>query len=242
MQGMTVSRTARVIAVAALLAGAQLALAAGTVTHLSGTLYVKRTDGTMRLLSERSRVIEGDELSTERSTYAQVKFDDGGQVTLRPSTRVKIDNFSFNKAEPEKDGFVMSLLKGGFRAITGLIGKRANRNAYRVSTNTATIGIRGTDFSPIDIPAPGPGDPPLPPDLKPGTYVRVHGGAIVMISGGIERMATQGQVIYAASSNLPPELIPPPPSLPRVEPPFSFSGATGSTAISAGDGPECVIQ
>jgi hypothetical protein len=242
MQGMIAFRAARVIAATGLLVCAQLALAAGTVTHLSGTLYVKRTDGTVRLLSERSRVIEGDELSTERSTYAQVKFDDGGQVTLRPSTRVKIDNFSFNKAEPEKDGFVMSLLKGGFRAITGLIGKRANRNAYRVSTNTATIGIRGTDFSPIDIPPPGPGDPPLPPDLKPGTYVRVHGGAIVMISGGIERIATQGQVVYSASSNLPPELIPPPPSLPRDNPPISFSQTADGTSINAGDSPECVIQ
>jgi hypothetical protein len=242
MQGMTASRAARVIAVTALLAGAQLALAAGTVTHLSGTLYVKRADGAVRLLSERSRVAQGDELSTERSTYAQVKFDDGGQVTLRPNTRVKLDSFAFDQAEPKKDGFVMSLLKGGFRAITGLIGKRANRNAYRVTTTTATIGIRGTDYTAIDVPAPEQHAPPVPPGLRPGSYVQVADGAIVMISGGREQVAQQGQTVYSPGPNLPPELIPPPPSLPRFAPPPSFSQTPGSASINAGDAANCVIQ
>lgn len=37
------------------------------------------------------------------------------------------------------------LLKGGFRTVSGLIGK-ANPQDYRVSTPVATIGIRGTDY------------------------------------------------------------------------------------------------
>jgi hypothetical protein len=39
----------------------------------------------------------------------------------------------------------MQLVRGGFRAVTGLIAK-SSPNAARVQTNTATIGIRGTDF------------------------------------------------------------------------------------------------
>jgi len=242
MQRMTTSRAARVIAATVFLAAAQIAQAAGTVTHLSGTLYVKRSDGTVRLLSEKSRVDQGDQLSTERATYAQVKFDDGGQVTLRPNTRVNIDSFSFEKAEPKNDGFVMSLLRGGFRAVTGLIGKRANRNAYRVSTNTATIGIRGTDYTAIDIPGPGAGGPPPPPDLRPGTYVQVADGTVALVSGGQELLVGQSETGYSPSSNLPPSLIPPPPSLPRVAPPISFSETTSSSSINAGAAPECVIQ
>jgi hypothetical protein len=242
MQGMMASRTARICAAALLLASVQLALAAGTVTHLSGTLYVKRSDGTVRLLSERSRVVEGDQLSTERATYAQVRFDDGGQVTLRPNTRVNIDRFAFDKEEPKKDGFVMSLLKGGFRAITGLIGKRANRDAYRVSTNTATIGIRGTDYVAIDVPAPEPGGPPLPPDLPAGVYVQVSDGAVAMTSGGRELVVRLAETGYAPSSNVPPSLIPSPPSLPRVDPPISFAETSSATSINAGDSAECVIQ
>jgi hypothetical protein len=37
------------------------------------------------------------------------------------------------------------LLKGGFRTVSGLIGK-ANRSDYEVTTPVATIGIRGTDY------------------------------------------------------------------------------------------------
>lgn len=171
-----------------------------------------------------------------------MKFDDGGQVTLRPSTRVKIDSFSFEKEEPKKDGFVMSLLKGGFRAITGLIGKRANRNAYRVSTSTATIGIRGTTYSAVEVRQPGPGDPALPSDLQPGVYVQVDEGVVVMTSGNVEQLIQQAETGYSASSNVPPSLIPPPPSLPRVAPPFGFSDATGTTALNEGAAAECLIQ
>jgi hypothetical protein len=42
---------------------------------------------------------------------------------------------------------VLRLLKGGFRTVTGLIGKRGNTDAYKLRAGTATIGIRGTDFS-----------------------------------------------------------------------------------------------
>jgi hypothetical protein len=39
----------------------------------------------------------------------------------------------------------MSLLKGGLRTVTGQIGK-INNNGYKLTTATATIGIRGTGF------------------------------------------------------------------------------------------------
>ena len=76
----------RVLAAAALLAPV-VALAQGTVQHLSGTLSVQRSDGAVRLLAERSEVFVGDVIATERDSYAQLRFSDGGQVTLRPSTR-----------------------------------------------------------------------------------------------------------------------------------------------------------
>lgn len=46
-------------------------------------------------------------------------------------------------ATPQRAFF--RLVKGGFRTITGLIGK-ANQEDYRVTTPTATIGIRGTEW------------------------------------------------------------------------------------------------
>ncbi|MCX7145165.1 MAG: hypothetical protein NT042_02935, partial [Sulfuritalea sp.] len=53
------------------------AATAGQITHLSGTLSAKRADGTSKLLSVKSDVLEGDTLGTESETYARIKFVDG---------------------------------------------------------------------------------------------------------------------------------------------------------------------
>lgn len=199
--------------------------AQGTVQFLSGTLSVQRPDGAVRLLSERSEIQVGDVVTTERDSYAQVKFSDGGQVTLRPQTQVRFEGYSFSEAEPKKDNFAIALLKGGMRSVTGLIGSaRRNRDAYRLSTATSTIGIRGTDFVAIVIPQGGQAG------LAPGTYVTVAQGAVGVIAGGAEQLVGVGQTGFAASLSLPPQLIPRPPALPQV--PAGADG--GSTPQSAG--------
>ena len=123
------------------------AFANGTVQQLSGTISVQKADGSTRVLARQSEVGKGDTLNTERDSYAQVKFADGGVMTLKPNTRIKIEDFVFDEKEPAKDASAMSLLKGGLRMITGLVGKRGNPDALRLGTATATIGIRGTTFT-----------------------------------------------------------------------------------------------
>src|SRR5213592_1799148 len=189
----------RALAAAALLAPL-LAFAQATVQHLSGTLSVQRPDGSVGALAERSNVFVGDVISTERDSYAQLRFTDGGQVTLRPSTQVKIDAYGYDAGRPERDNFAMQLFKGGLRSLTGLIGKRTNnRNAYRMVTSTATIGIRGTDYSAIDIPAPLPGQSLPPASPPPGVYVTVADGQIAFIAGGVEQLVGVGQVAFSSN-------------------------------------------
>jgi hypothetical protein len=209
------------------LAAPLAALAQATVQHLSGTLHVQRADGSVRLLSERSEVRVGDVISTERDSYAQLKFSDGGQITLRPSTQVKLDGYQFAEGKPQEDNFAMSLFKGGLRAVTGLVGKR--NQGYRMSTQTATVGIRGTDFVAIVIPPAGGGQ------IAPGTYVTVAEGAVGMIAGGAEQLVGVGQTGFSSTATLPATLIPPPPNLPKMSPPQTFAGTgTGGSAIGGG--------
>lgn len=217
--------------VAAALLAPLLAFAEGTIQHLSGTLSVQRTDGSVRLLSEKSQVREGDTISTERDSYAQVKFTDGGQITLRPNTQIKIQGYAFSEAEPQKDSFVFSLFKGGLRAVTGLVGKRGNRDSYRLQTATATVGIRGTDINVIDVPASPAGNAP-----PSGVYLVVAEGLAVMTSGGIEIVAAPGQVAFSSNPNEPPKIVPPPPNLPTISPPSSFGGG-GQTVTSSYNAP-----
>ncbi len=132
---------------AALTLVATTVLANGTVQQLSGTISVQKADGSTRVLARQSAVGKGDTLNTERDSYAQVKFSDGAVMTLKPNTRIKIEDFAFDETQPAKDSSTLSLLKGGLRMITGLVGKRGNQDALRLGTATATIGIRGTTFT-----------------------------------------------------------------------------------------------
>jgi hypothetical protein len=219
---------------AAALLAPLLVWAQGSVQHISGTLHVQRADGSVRLLSEKSQVLQGDVVSTERDSYAQIKLTDGGQITLRPNTQIRIEGYQFSEKEPEKDNFVFALLKGGMRAVTGLIGKRANRDAYKLRTATATVGIRGTDFNAIEVPPNAPGQP------APGVYVVVSDGLVVVTSGGQELLGAAGQTLYSSSANLPPQIVPLPPNLPPIRPPQSFS-SNNPTTINGGEGNSCAI-
>lgn len=65
-----------------------------------------------------------------------------------PEPDFRVDDYQYSgKADGEEKGF-FSLLKGGLRTITGLVG-RVNRDRYKVTTGVATIGIRGTGYNAV---------------------------------------------------------------------------------------------
>lgn len=119
--------------------------AVGTVANLSGPLLAKKSDGTAKVLAVKSPVEQGDTLISEKDTYARIRFIDNSEITLRPNSQLKIDNFSFEEDKPENDSAAFNLVKGGLRAVTGTLGKR-NKEKFGMNTPTATIGIRGTIF------------------------------------------------------------------------------------------------
>lgn len=119
--------------------------AVGTVVNLNGPLLARKADGTVKILAQKSEVHQGDTLVTEKNVYARVRFIDKSEVTLRPNSQFKIENFSFDEAKPETDNAKFNLVKGGLRAVTGALGKRS-KERVGFNTPTATIGIRGTIF------------------------------------------------------------------------------------------------
>jgi hypothetical protein len=121
--------------------------AAGKISYISGAVVAQRPDGTVMVLGQKAAVFEGDMLVTAKESYAQVLMNDGAKMTLRPDSNLKIEAFQFKKESPQTDNAVFRLLKGGFRAVTGLIGKRGNPDAYKLRAKAATLGIRGTEFT-----------------------------------------------------------------------------------------------
>lgn len=127
-------------------AGIATAEPAGQVLAVSGTLMAAKQDGRMRVLAANSAVDAGDTLQTDSTASARIRFADGGSVSLRPDSQLRIDEYRFAAGDPANDKMILALLKGGLRAITGLIGKRSRAEAYSMRAPNATIGIRGTDY------------------------------------------------------------------------------------------------
>lgn len=124
---------------------ASAAPSAGVAQFIVGDVNVRRADGGTAPLVKGKDIESGQAILTGASGRAQVRFTDGGLVSLQPNTEFKVANY-VDKADPKEDRFLVDLLRGSMRAITGLIGKR-NRENYKVTTTTATIGIRGSGFN-----------------------------------------------------------------------------------------------
>lgn len=212
------------------LAASQALADTGRVIQLVGTVSVQRGDGAIKALSVDSIVMTGDIVSTQKNSTARIRFDDGGQLSLRPETQLKIEAYSFDQATPAKDSMSYSLLKGGLRAVTGLIGKRGNADAYKAKATEATIGIRGTRFGMLSCrrepgqilseevlklcSCTGLADADRSSQGDGGLYVDVTEGAIGLTNSSGTIVLEAGESVCIANENSVPQKLP---GLPGLE-------------------------
>jgi hypothetical protein len=175
------------------------AAAEGRIMFVSGGAYIER--GTQKLpIQEEMLVQVGDTLVTEDDGRVQWRMADDSYFAIRPSSRFKIEEFS----EPSGGGggkAFYSLLKGGYRSITGLIGKK-DTAAYRVKSPVATMGVRGTDHTHVLCEADcswAPGG-----NVADGLYTRVDSGSSVLTNPDGSLDVKAGQYARTAS---PPALL-----------------------------------
>ena len=115
------------------------------IAFLKGDVYSVNAAGAKTKLKRSSKLFEGDTIETKEKSFAVIIFKDKGRVTLKEETEFKIEEHRYVADKPEENSAIFRLIKGGMRAFTGFIGKR-NKEAYKVKTPTATIGIRGTGY------------------------------------------------------------------------------------------------
>lgn len=176
---MRMLKTLLAICLCACAALAPAAPVAGVVAQLSGPMTAHGADGAVRALDLKSEVASGDTLVTAAGAFALVRMIDNSELTLRPGTSVKIDQFSFQEATPANDSAAFTLIKGGLRTVTGLLGKRS-KEKVAVQTPSATIGIRGTTFFLEYITTRG--EAAASPGLDPGLHVHVSEGGISLLN------------------------------------------------------------
>ncbi len=223
---------------------------AATVTRLDGTLTARRPDGTERLLAVGSAVRQGEVLSTSQESYARLRFRDATDITMRPRTNIRVDTFRFKTEKPEEDNFVLTMLRGGLRAITGLIGARdKSRVAYK--TLTATIGIRGTRFGAVlcqpDKETGGNDCDDIRREsgkkIADGLYLDVSEGAISVKSKGGELVIASGEFGYVRDTQAAPVMVPKPEAVPFTAPPAISTGTgTGRTLDETHSNNQCVVN
>lgn len=117
--------------------------ASAKLVSAQGEIHAVDAAGARRRVVAGGSVYPGDVVETGSSTSAVLAFRDDSRLTLGPVTRFRVDSFVFDAQNPKDGRFLVSLLRGSLRALTGLIGKANTRNVG-FTTPTATIGIRGT--------------------------------------------------------------------------------------------------
>lgn len=119
---------------------AQGATGVGTVIKAAGSAVATGNNG-KRAIRTGSPVFQSDTIKTGFSGEAHIVFSDKTKLTVGPRSTIKIASFV-----PVSGGtaskFAIRAARGTFRFITG----RSKKGAYKISTKTATIGIRGTGF------------------------------------------------------------------------------------------------
>ena len=169
-------------------APASFAASAGTVTNLSGDTRILAVDGKLRASRKGALLYQGETAVTGKEGKMEFRFSDESIVQLRPQSQFRVDEYSYGgKKDSNAKGF-FSLIKGGMRTITGLIGK-LNRPGYRVSTTTATIGIRGTEYSAL---------------LKDGLHVTVERGEISLTNRVGSFAVSEGQSAFVSDQDTAP--------------------------------------
>ena len=119
--------------------------AVGEVAAVQGVGLVQTPGQPARILSQGSALREGDRLSTASDALLLLALRDGTRLTVRPDTELVVTQYRYSQGRDD-NAMLLNLIKGGLRALTGLISKSGAPGNARIQTATATIGIRGTDF------------------------------------------------------------------------------------------------
>ncbi len=117
---------------------------AGKVVFAIGDVAALR--GSARVSLAAGAPIEaGDTIVTAAQSHAQLRFSDDALVALKPESEFRIERYNFGGRQDGTEIAVFRLVKGGFRTLTGQIGKLSG-DRYQLLTTQATIGIRGTHY------------------------------------------------------------------------------------------------
>ncbi len=208
----------------------------GWLENTRGTVQVAVGAAPAAPAAAGAAIQSGATVTTGDNSFAVLKFPDGQVVALQSNTAFRVDNYNYDEKEPAKGNIVLSMLKGGMRALTGLIATR-NNAAFKLTAPNATIGIRGTDFMLVQV-------NPLYASITSGSIGMTTAAGTTVFGAGQFAMVVSAQALpVAVSAAAVPAgtftqllAIPVPPATPAPGPGAAGSGAAGTGTGVAGTG------
>ena len=117
----------------------------GGILEQSGSVgKISRTTGETLQAELETNIVSMDEVETANGRL-KIKFIDDTQVSLTENTYMEINEYVFDP-DPNKSKMALNFVSGTARFATGGLGLVAREN-ITIQTPTASIGIRGTDFT-----------------------------------------------------------------------------------------------
>lgn len=118
---------------------------AGQATFIIGKPFLIDSTGNTQPLVRGAWVRPGDAIETPVGTHVHVRFKDGAFVSVRPGSRLRVEEYQFHPDSPKLNTVKFKLENGTARAISGAAAETA-KERFRLNTPLVAIGVRGTDF------------------------------------------------------------------------------------------------
>lgn len=160
-------------------AGAAFAAPSGYIHAISGDVTIAEA-GKSPVKAKLGDLFEqGASFTTGADGKATLKFADGQIVALAPRTQFVVTTYGYNTTSVADSNIVFSLVRGGVRFVTGLIGQ-TNTSKFALRTPTLTAGVRGTDGEVI---------------------IADNGGVLVSVSSGVVTLTSPSGTVIVNAGN-----------------------------------------
>jgi hypothetical protein len=116
----------------------------GTLTSANGTVQICDPGGVCKTAAVGDTISMGDTILTSADGRAYISFADNTLMTMGSSSKLVVDDYTYDPNNNAKNRSSFSVLEGAFIYVSGLIGK--DPDAERIDTEYGCLGIRGTKF------------------------------------------------------------------------------------------------
>ncbi len=169
---------------------------AGEIDSSSGESSLSRSGLFASPVKAGAVLLSGDRLRTGSDGRIQFRLRDGSAFSLGPGTDFTIAAF---RMEPARERAFFEMARGLVRTVSGLIGKR-DQDAWRLTTPTAVMGIRGTEFTVEEGVCLGGA---CSSGERPGLRVSVHEGRVAVSNAGGTVEVPRGATLFVGDRSQP---------------------------------------